>query len=391
LKLAETEKQYKIKLANKENVLKNLISQSEEHKQYLENQFQSNRRELESNFREQNEALNTKIDGFEKLLIQKDQVIKSKDDSLEKLEDERNKLFLENKSLRESEEDFSFKMNTKVKASLDQLQIEHDEVKKDRNEKKKEIDELKDEKNSLELKYQDLIQDKRNLKLDLAKAEKLAKENEKLEKDLEKSKIKCEKQIKELKGKKDQLEKLKSQESELKLLKEQNEKLEKKKSQYKKSERKLEKDKMDLLREIAELRTLHKQDSIKQPMKFKIPKKKTKDQNDDNSKYDIHPKGKDIEDKKQIPNSKYHVSVSNIDLSVTKRDMENLFQRFGKKNGFTINLPRPAANIDSEDLDIQNNKGFGWVIFLNKDDAARAITEMNERNFHGKKLVVRWT
>ena len=388
--LAETEKQYKIKLANKENLLKNLMNQSEEHKQYLEKQFQSNQKDLESNFRAKNEALSTKIDGFEKLMIRKDELIKSKDETLKKLEDEKHKLSLENQSLRESEEDFSFKMNTKVKASLDQLQIEHDELKKDRNEKKKEIDELIDEKKSLELKCKDLIQDKRNLKLDLAEAERINKENEKLDKDLGKSKNKCEKQMKELKSTKDQLEKLKNQESELKLLKEQNVKLEKKKSQYKKSERKLEKDKMDLLREIAELRTIHKQDPMKHPMQYKIPKKKTKEQNVDDSKYDVQSKKKVIEDKKNTPTLKYHVSVSNIDLSVTKRDMEALFQRFGKKNGVLINLPQPAANIDSEDLDVQNNKGFGWVVFFNKDDAARAITEINARNFHGKKLVVRW-
>ena len=99
-------------------MVKTIKDQSEEHRQLFMNKYEKKCGEIEAvvvNLKVKSE-MEKKFDTFQKLLILKDDAIKT-------LKDKNAKLSQENKSLLESEENFTFTMNKKVRANLDQLNL----------------------------------------------------------------------------------------------------------------------------------------------------------------------------------------------------------------------------------------------------------------------------
>jgi len=71
--------------------------------------------------------------------------------------------------------------------------------------------------------------------------------------------------------------------------------------------------------------------------------------------------------------------VKNISDSVSDETFREAFAVFGNIT---------SARIMREANDAKTSKGFGFVCYTNADDAAKALNEMNGKNFHGKPLFV---
>lgn len=72
-----------------------------------------------------------------------------------------------------------------------------------------------------------------------------------------------------------------------------------------------------------------------------------------------------------------NVYVKNIDTEVTEEEFEELFKKFGAITSATLSK-------DSEG----NSRGFGFVNFEGHEAASKAVEELNDLEFKGKKLYV---
>lgn len=69
--------------------------------------------------------------------------------------------------------------------------------------------------------------------------------------------------------------------------------------------------------------------------------------------------------------------VKNLDTEVTQEQFEELFKKFG-------NVTSAVVATDEEG----KSKGFGFVNYENHEEAQKAVDELNETDFNGKKLFV---
>ncbi|KAF9945841.1 Protein phosphatase PP2A regulatory subunit B [Mortierella alpina] len=72
-----------------------------------------------------------------------------------------------------------------------------------------------------------------------------------------------------------------------------------------------------------------------------------------------------------------NVYVKNLDTDATAQEVEALFSKFGP-------ITSCAVIMDGRGL----SKGFGFVNFENHEDASRAVDELHDSDYHGKKLFV---
>jgi RNA recognition motif-containing protein len=79
-----------------------------------------------------------------------------------------------------------------------------------------------------------------------------------------------------------------------------------------------------------------------------------------------------------LNNKKMNIYIGNLDYSVSEKDLEKLFGEFGTVSS--------AAVI----MDKYNNrsKGFAFVTMENKDDAEKAIKELNGKMLLTKSIIV---
>lgn len=70
-----------------------------------------------------------------------------------------------------------------------------------------------------------------------------------------------------------------------------------------------------------------------------------------------------------------NVYVKNLDPAVTQEEFEKLFEKYGK-------ITSAAIATDQEG----KSRGFGFVNFSEHEQAAKAVEELNDTEFHGQKL-----
>jgi RNA recognition motif-containing protein len=70
--------------------------------------------------------------------------------------------------------------------------------------------------------------------------------------------------------------------------------------------------------------------------------------------------------------------VGNLDFKATEKELNKLFSEFGEIEDVAI----------IKDRDTNRSKGFGFVTFVNDEDADKAISGMNEKDFDGRKITV---
>lgn len=70
--------------------------------------------------------------------------------------------------------------------------------------------------------------------------------------------------------------------------------------------------------------------------------------------------------------------VGNIDWGATEDDLRALFSQYGELEEVVIIVDKFS----------NRSKGFGFVTFVNDDDAAKAIAELNGHELNGRALVV---
>jgi polyadenylate-binding protein len=72
-----------------------------------------------------------------------------------------------------------------------------------------------------------------------------------------------------------------------------------------------------------------------------------------------------------------NVYVKNIDLEVSDDEFRGLFEKYGQIT---------SASLAHDDQG--KSRGFGFVNFVKHEDAAKAVQELNDSEFHGQKLYV---
>ena len=70
--------------------------------------------------------------------------------------------------------------------------------------------------------------------------------------------------------------------------------------------------------------------------------------------------------------------VGNIDWGTTDEDLQELFTKYGEIEECVI----------IKDKFSNRSKGFGFVTFVNDDDADKAVAELNDYELKERKLVV---
>jgi len=70
--------------------------------------------------------------------------------------------------------------------------------------------------------------------------------------------------------------------------------------------------------------------------------------------------------------------VGNIDWGTTDEDLQELFAKYGDIEECVI----------IKDKFSNRSKGFGFVTFVNDDDADKAVAELNDYELKERKLVV---
>ena len=70
--------------------------------------------------------------------------------------------------------------------------------------------------------------------------------------------------------------------------------------------------------------------------------------------------------------------VGNLDFKATEKDLNELFSSFGEIEDIAV----------IKDRDTNRSKGFGFVTFVEDADAEKAVEEMNEKEFEGRKITV---
>ena len=71
--------------------------------------------------------------------------------------------------------------------------------------------------------------------------------------------------------------------------------------------------------------------------------------------------------------------VWGLDWSIRGKDLNDEFSKFGEVEFARVNLDRENKN---------RSKGFGFVVFKNPEDAAKAQAEMNEKELRGRAIRV---
>lgn len=74
------------------------------------------------------------------------------------------------------------------------------------------------------------------------------------------------------------------------------------------------------------------------------------------------------------------VRVSNLSEDTTENDLQDLFRYFGSVNRTYL----------ARDKITRNSKGFAFVSFANRDDAQRAIEQLNGYGYDNLILHVEW-
>jgi RNA recognition motif-containing protein len=70
--------------------------------------------------------------------------------------------------------------------------------------------------------------------------------------------------------------------------------------------------------------------------------------------------------------------VGNLPWSVDDDKLKSLFEKYGEIEDFTVITDKFS----------RRSKGFGFVTFANDENAKKAISEMNEKEVDGRKIVV---
>jgi len=76
--------------------------------------------------------------------------------------------------------------------------------------------------------------------------------------------------------------------------------------------------------------------------------------------------------------SESKVYVGNLAFSVTQDELKEAFSKFGEETEVVLITDKFSGR----------SKGFGFVTFAKKEDAEKAIAEMNDKNFQGRTLKV---
>lgn len=76
--------------------------------------------------------------------------------------------------------------------------------------------------------------------------------------------------------------------------------------------------------------------------------------------------------------SESKVYVGNLPFSVTQEELKKIFSEFGDITEATVISDKFSGR----------SKGFGFVTFAKKEDAKKAVSEMNEKEFQGRNLKV---
>ena len=71
--------------------------------------------------------------------------------------------------------------------------------------------------------------------------------------------------------------------------------------------------------------------------------------------------------------------VGGLDWSIRGKDLNEEFSKFGEVVFARVNLDRENRN---------RSKGFGFVVFANPEDAAKAQAEMNGKELKGRAIRV---
>ncbi len=70
--------------------------------------------------------------------------------------------------------------------------------------------------------------------------------------------------------------------------------------------------------------------------------------------------------------------VGNIDWGTNDEQLQELFSQYGDIEEAVIIKDRFSGR----------SKGFGFVTFVNDDEADKAVAELHEKDFNGRNLVV---
>ena len=76
--------------------------------------------------------------------------------------------------------------------------------------------------------------------------------------------------------------------------------------------------------------------------------------------------------------SESKVYVGNLPFSVGQEELKKLFSQFGEITEATVISDKFSGR----------SKGFGFVTFAKKEDAEKAVAEMNEKEVEGRALKV---
>ncbi len=72
------------------------------------------------------------------------------------------------------------------------------------------------------------------------------------------------------------------------------------------------------------------------------------------------------------------VFVGNLPFATTNDELKGLFEAFGEISEAQLIINKFSGR----------SKGFGFVTFVSEESAAKAITEMNDKEIGGRKIVV---
>ncbi|MBN1599295.1 MAG: RNA-binding protein [Bacteroidales bacterium] len=73
-----------------------------------------------------------------------------------------------------------------------------------------------------------------------------------------------------------------------------------------------------------------------------------------------------------------NIYVGNLDFKVKEKDLEGIFEDYGKVNSVKIITDKYSGR----------SKGFGFVEMENNDDAVKAIKELNGATVENREIVV---
>jgi len=89
--------------------------------------------------------------------------------------------------------------------------------------------------------------------------------------------------------------------------------------------------------------------------------------------------GKDNNNDEGRGNGIHSLFVGNLDFDCRPRDLRNVFSRFGR-----------IDNVEIAQNDGGKSKGIGFVDFNHRNDAQKALNQMDGSDFQGRRLKVKW-